>query len=821
MAYGSVNIRLRPIKLAFLVGPNDRDSLLRAIEVNTFLWGGQYNPIIPAFKRRPDVWGDEPTKGTSPRKIIAGYLDNYDPDFIVPVGKYHEISFEAGNRKVIGIKDITSEIDKYGTPKYGIGLFEILRYFISKELKFTRLKPIDICFPDFGKAYAPFMASVFGVLSQNLDKILRSNFDEILGAKRPQCSISRYYEILDPDRLFLRRISSLYLKPIGIRSWGNECVFFLDASKILDVIDYWNLRAIGWNVLPIPKQVAGCERVKQLVVDFIEQNFYPINPTVYNDTTILKSRYITEDELKEFVKSLEISPPKDKNQFKYVNQHWYPRIWDEWAKDADHVICCQLEAESAEHDITDYEERFTFKTVDPKFAERFSRHGEPRFANEIGFSSYATDKDIIAQVIPQGDETLARQVGLLGMHDWRFSKRGIVYLSGHTNWPIHLTLPKAEDLFLGWLRLRGWDAKVSPPGRIAKQMLKQLDGIWGISNLANDGVIGLLGKMGEGKVLDKNAFWGEILQIANEEEFARDPHKVLQKLIDADMFQLGVEVQCPTCTQRSWYSITDFDYELRCLKCSEAFQIPSASPGDMKWSYRAHGPFSLPNRASGVYSVLLTLRFFSQTIDSPTTPIMSFTAKKGPAEIEVDLALFLQEAKFGRSNTHLIFAECKTYNPFEKGDIDRIKVLGAQFPGAILVFSTLRTSLTEKEKRMFRPFVNQGRRFWKAEHPFNPVLVLTGTELFSSREPPYCWENIEGKQKAFANAHFVFNDLIQLCDVSQQLYLDMKSWSQWLEERWARRRQKYLKRKKGLIKNDREALVGPAVLRRIPIDDIR
>ena len=43
MTRGTVKVKLRPIKLAFLVNPKDKASLLKAIEINTFLWGGMYN----------------------------------------------------------------------------------------------------------------------------------------------------------------------------------------------------------------------------------------------------------------------------------------------------------------------------------------------------------------------------------------------------------------------------------------------------------------------------------------------------------------------------------------------------------------------------------------------------------------------------------------------------------------------------------------------------------------------------------------------------------------------------------------------------------
>lgn len=471
MANGTIYTRLRPIKIAFLVHPEDREGLLQAIEINTFLWGGQYNPIIPAFKKRPKVWWYKSRDGISARKIIAGYLDNYDPDFVIPVGECRNMSFEVGNRQKIEINEILSELDKEQSPKFGIGIFEILNHFISKELKFVRRQPVDIFFPSFGEKYKPYMASLFGILPKNIESIIRKRFDEALGTRRNNCTISDYDRILNSKALFLRRISSLYLKPTQIYSRNDGCLFFLDAGKILDVIDYWNLRALGWYVFPIPKQMIDRDRIKNFMVNFIEQQYYPINPNLYNHTTILKSRYTTEIELKDFVKSLEISKPKDNKQFKYAFQYWYPRIWDEWAKDHDHALCCQLDGGSLEHDITSDEEYLSLKTVDPKFAKPFAKHNEPRFANEIRFRFYSNESDITAQVIPEGDEHLAASVGIVGFNEWRFSRNEIVYLSRYTDSNMFFSLPKAEEMFSGWLKLKGWEVDISASGRIAKQML--------------------------------------------------------------------------------------------------------------------------------------------------------------------------------------------------------------------------------------------------------------------------------------------------------------------------------------------------------------
>ena len=51
MSIVSITQSLRPLKLVYLVKPNDMSSLKKIIETNSFLWGGRYNAIIPFYKK--------------------------------------------------------------------------------------------------------------------------------------------------------------------------------------------------------------------------------------------------------------------------------------------------------------------------------------------------------------------------------------------------------------------------------------------------------------------------------------------------------------------------------------------------------------------------------------------------------------------------------------------------------------------------------------------------------------------------------------------------------------------------------------------------
>jgi hypothetical protein len=87
MPLGSVNITLRPLRLAFLVDPADTSGVMEAIELNTFLWGSMFNPIVPVYRRTPKKWHSKFERTTA--RVVSGVLIRaFDPDYVVITGKY-------------------------------------------------------------------------------------------------------------------------------------------------------------------------------------------------------------------------------------------------------------------------------------------------------------------------------------------------------------------------------------------------------------------------------------------------------------------------------------------------------------------------------------------------------------------------------------------------------------------------------------------------------------------------------------------------------------------------------------------------------------
>jgi hypothetical protein len=80
--FGSIEVKTRPIKLAYLVDPGNSDHVREAIRLSSTLWGGAYFPIIALYKRMPRTWKDF-LKAPPAKSVILGYLEAFDPDVLV------------------------------------------------------------------------------------------------------------------------------------------------------------------------------------------------------------------------------------------------------------------------------------------------------------------------------------------------------------------------------------------------------------------------------------------------------------------------------------------------------------------------------------------------------------------------------------------------------------------------------------------------------------------------------------------------------------------------------------------------------------------
>lgn len=190
------------------------------------------------------------------------------------------------------------------------------------------------------------------------------------------------------------------------------------------------------------------------------------------------------------------------------------------------------------------------------------------------------------------------------------------------------------------------------------------------------------------------------------------------------------------------------------------------------------------------------MRFLGDVMRAQQTWVPSITLKRaGHKDLEADFAVLWRWPRADEDQPWLILGECKTFGRFEAKDVRRMRDLGKAFPGAVLAFCTLRKGLEAEEKKRIGTLARTGRRHLRADLWRNPILVLTGIELFGdSLGPPHCWKAHGGDFAKFAETYRGFGGLTELCDATQQLHLGIEPYWEWLEGELAKRRARLAQR---------------------------
>lgn len=801
---GSADIKVRPLKLALMVDSNSASQVREAIRLACTQWGGMFFPIIPVHKRMPASWRDGPLKAPPAQSVVNGYLDGFDPDILVQFGQDLPKYVLDLKLKVLTPNDFWSggRDEDTNEPLYGIGVLDVLLDIYKEHFKFKAKYPLKTIVPVIPKALGLFWASVFGEYPAHIAEAIDKEFGDALDLSKPEVRADKFRELTDREVLFPRRITQWATRVHGGGGFRrNASGFFMDASKIEDVIDFWNLRASGRPVLPVPKQFLEDELFKQVVVEYLDEHRRPLgkDDRGFDVASLIRSRHSTMDEMQAFAKSLALPAADGKPTQRMSLQHWYPRLWDEWARGKDGGVADVYGEEDETIDIAGEDDHsIRLKSLIPSFGRENWFRSRGRCVNEFDLRLYGADEHL-AEVYPkvEGRHLLHAIAGVPGdFSGWRVGRHGLVRIIRGVSGELRKA-PESEKIFFAWLKDRGWEAKLSSPGILAKQIYKRLGGVVGM--LADKDTLALIEHMNGGMVSRGGAQKDDRVIAEREASVAEVKRKLsghrYDWFIQKGIFKLGLQTKCPNCQRNSWFAMETLNEELDCPKCLNTFPAAgNIDQGRSGWFYRTAGPFSVPNFADGAFSVLLTLEALAGRITSGrrSTSVPSFEAiAPGKVGLEADLAMFWRDGSYGDDTSGILFGECKSYGLFKAKDLQRMRYLAETFPGAVLVFSTLRESLTTEEVAALTRLAKFGRKYWKAERPVNPVMILTAAELLTWERPPLCWN--EELQNRFQNAH----SLMEHCNASQQIYLGLPPWQEDWHAAFERRRRAREKKSQG------------------------
>jgi len=539
MAWAILKQQVRPLKLAFLIAPTDTKSLLQAIQLNSFLWGGRYNFIVPTYGSLPAFLKDHPFNKLTAKRLFYGYLENFDPDFVIPIGKAKEFSYNLDDYQRLDIDELWKNVYEKGFSDYGIGFYEVLDSFIDEELKYTRMTPIDIFIPRISGSMNErvFLGSIVGILPPKVEEIINKDWQKYTTHTKKEYKLINYYESLQPKALNLLNISGMGLeRSQDVTLHNKNNLLILDASKNIDIIDFWNLRALGRRICPIPIELMDNVKVINYAKAFLEKPF-TVRENYRGDkieypVTILKSRSLDAQLTKDFADKVRNKSKKTSNRI--VLQNWYPRIWDSWAVEKDGVKYKNYYNDKIDLTLDPKNPSIQISTLSPEFIKNEYLTHTLQFANDLSLSIHDS-KGIYAEVIPKSRIPFQRSMSCHDEELWRSSSEYLTYLAKYPNEKIFFCIPKSGELFLEWLDQNDIrNVTFSKSADTSKRLLSKMDSIWEIGHLAHTGVIKVLEEIGQSEFVTRSG----IMQMMNDNKIKKQ-QRIIDWFIKVNVIRMG------------------------------------------------------------------------------------------------------------------------------------------------------------------------------------------------------------------------------------------------------------------------------------------
>ncbi len=822
MAELSAVVRLRPARIALLVNPRDRAAVVKFMRISACMWGGEYNPIIPVFRKPPRAWAAEFPGDITGLEIARGYIQFFEPDAFVEA--------QPGLLEKVGLGSLRS----YLSPGRVLTLDEVLAPEPHNDWAELHLGlPVTDCLEDVYRTEQRFhqrdpsaaltitapptsglAEAIFGVHPDTKgSECFSQTFDGVFRPEAVPCSAASWKRVLIEGVTTPLSATSHCIRPQ--RLWANDAkIFVFDPTHPTDLIDLWNLRSEPNPLIPIP--LGWFPDLLPEVHRIIADEYRPVqgNPSGIMHSAILEfSRGVGDEARRKLLDMLQPGLPPSKDGHGSLSvKHWRDRIWDKpggGMMNTPKRIVLDVEEKHLTLDVkeTDSKPSARFEPLCPSFASHYGA-SQMRWVNSLRVTNFGpTD---VATIYPHNifDRSWPR-LGfgtmdvMIGTEGWSFGQtyNGIGEL---------LQFETQEAAILNFLKRSGIEARLSEPGHIAKQMINQLGGLRGTNLIADGETLKLMNDMAGGVRRRRNGVEEVEEQFDPQSRPVKDWDSLVKrrkarsrKFLELDHFTkasvlvLGLQTQCTNCMNRNWDVVDRLSYSLTCKRCLKPYPFPQgANQTDRRWTYRVAGPFSVQDYAKGAYGAVLALQTINE-LNSQFRSINFTTAVEldlGGRKIEADYIAFDQpDDRDSRYDPTLILGEAKSFGQgdlIKPKDIARLKDLALRFPNSYLAVSVLRNEFTDSEKTLLRTFVRWTRKLTVEGGPRNRVLLLTGYELLHQPGPiGRIWTEIGGRHAKFSDSHHT-RSLRKIAEASIAIHLDMPSFDSERRAAWSRRPRK-------------------------------
>jgi hypothetical protein len=797
----SATVKIRPLRLAFLVKPSDKAALKLVFEINSGLWGGLYNFIIPYFTKLPKFYHMPYIKKQLPATaVINGMLDGIQPDYLVETNPGMAAGLRFPSARVVPINELMKR--EKGRTVYGVDMRTLCQALWDKRFQFEQRKPPTVIIPRTKTAkYELLFRCLFGDYSNEGDvSDFIKHYHDALGGEVKEFEPGKFPLAYDPRIIFPLRLTVHELKRQPRRWWADPKLFFFDENNGYDLIDYWNMRAAGWQVRALPVSLAP--ELIWYVNSFLSDNAKRSrNPNSRPHACIVCARSQTHQDLQAYISTLTI--PENHA----VVQDHVPNLWEESSRIALDADPCLVTHATKAVRVAVIGNGLHIYSALPDFLE------EDYTASERNACANVIDSVPGGAAVIPWQQNLASLLDNFGEEKTFVSRDGIVFPAGEYSMSRYLRVPTPINVFTALAEGLGYDLSASPAGQTAQQIIKALGSLAlgsiilksqellkYLNRLAHEDVeVDVTNEDGDRRVKKAFAPYNDLKRILNR-AVVPDHMSVeakLSNLVRLKILRPGLTRRCPECGHTSWYELSAIASLFTCPRCSHVFPFPTSAPpaiGD--WGYKVTGPFAAENYAHGSYCVIAAMNLLCHDEQRKATWITSFEMVRKDEKtrkFEADFSMFIEPTIAVRSaSPAFVLGECKSFNRFEDQDFKRARHAMQLFPGAALCFATFRENLTPREIQRLRALANAGREYIRTGHTGhqrNPVIILTGKELFGQFKLGDFYSEY-GKPEHWVRRVFEEVDLEALGDFTQQEYLGMKPFHEAIQAKYIKKEQR-------------------------------
>jgi hypothetical protein len=695
----SVQIRYRPVRIGWCIRAGDMEQLRRAMRLTHTLWGGRFNPIIPI---------DDPGRADS--LVEHGRLDLlWGPRDDVPVQRFVE--------KYTWLRWPWGESELFAPSFRGVDALylDIVHPVRRINEDYIKNKPQPevqgaIVNTQPGDPISDLLLATFGGYP-NKDEI-RRDYEAVIenGLQARRFELAANQDVpLELLRLMSpSTVSTFLLKSDEHSRWNYPGFYVGAAADFFDLVDFWNLRAAGLDLLFYdPDHERRLSALKDAFGESVRKRI-AMNSLVFGDRVGVWSRPGRNVDLAPLGRDI-------------IRCDVSARTWN-----GQNVVfgLSYIGRQRSSLAVVSEDEQATlsFQLPEKPFfdEENLRRQNVVISVRTWGDPSADARRTFWTPYFPRLNPYYTRTISQ-PHSEMRAEPDSLAIMESVTRNEITIRSHSRDELVKNIFGLFGMDAEVSEAGRIASRLIEQMGGIQGCRVFKITGVRKLIEQFGPLASFTRSAavqIIGQNDPVTGRPHFAefenlyieqRAPGRSLKPedaflyLLKKGVFRVGLSLKCPNCALEFWIPLDDIATETTCEYCGMRFNI-TPQLRDRDWAYRRTGLFGKDDHQQGSIPVALTLQQLDNTLNGRSLVLtnMNLTPRTAVIEpCETDFVVLHQELLGGKPS--LVIGESKTNDAISEEDVRKLSRLADAFPESqadvFILFSKVSPFIPEEINR--------------------------------------------------------------------------------------------------------------------------